>query len=228
MYTLVVVGAGGTGSYFLKEFARYIHHTQKQKEFKKMVIFDGDSVEQKNLMRQSFIKEDIGRNKAVVMAEALNDNFDLKFESYACYLNNKNQLEDVVEGIPLIISCVDNHGCRLLLEDFFHSYNHCIYFDSANEFENGEVVYSYKKDGKVYGPVRSFYFPNILKDDVRTREEMSCEELNNVEPQHIFTNMLAGNLLCTGVSNLLEKKVTPGFAYFNSHTYSSSFIAYCG
>ena len=70
----------------------------------------------------------------------------------------------------------------------------------------------------------------ILSVDGEKRAEKLCEieELNNVEPQHIFTNMLAGNLLCTGVSNLLEKKVTPGCAYFNSHTYSSSFIAYCG
>lgn len=227
MYCLIVVGAGGTGTYFLKEFSRFIHGTDALKNFGKMVIFDGDTVEGKNLARQCFTQEDIGRNKASVMAEVLNDAFSLKWESYATYLTDIKQLDEVTKNFaPVIISCVDNHACRLLLEEFFHKKKTCIYFDSANEFETGECVYSYKKEGNVEGPVRSHYFPDIKEKQHKKVTELSCEELNNVEPQHIFTNMFAGNLLCSGMAKLLEKKHTPGVAYFNAMEPECTFIPY--
>lgn len=227
MYTLIVVGAGGTGTYFLKEFSRFIHGTEALKKFRRMVIFDGDTVEGKNLARQCFQQEDIGRNKAAVMAEVLNDAFDLKWESYTTYLTDMKQLREVVgNDDPILISCVDNHACRLLLEEFFNSKRNCIYFDSANEYETGECVYSYKKDGEVEGPVRSHYFPDIKAKPHKKVTELSCEELNNVDPQHIFTNMFAGNLLCSGMAKLLEKKHTPGVAYFNAMEPECTFIPY--
>ena len=227
MYCLIVVGAGGTGTYFLKEFSRFIHGTDALKKFKSMVIFDGDTVEDKNLARQCFQEDDIGMNKAAVMAEVLNEAFDLKWESFATYLTEKKQLESIVgSSTPILISCVDNHACRLLLEDFFESNKTCIYFDSANEFETGECVYSYKKDGVVEGPVRSHYFPDIKQRQHKKVTELSCEELNNVEPQHIFTNMFAGNLLCSGMTKLLERKHTPGVAYFNAMEPECTFIPY--
>lgn len=225
---MIVVGAGGTGTYFLKEFSRFIHGTSNVGKFINMVIFDGDTVESKNLARQCFCEEDVGRNKAAVMAEVLNEAFGLHFIAHASYLSSLKQLKQVVssDSTPVIISCVDNHACRLLLEEYFDSVKNCIYFDSANEFDTGECVYSYKKDGKVEGPLRSYYFPHIKEEIHKAREEMSCEELNSVAPQHIFTNMFAGNLLCTAMASLLDKKHTPGFAYFNALEHECSFVSY--
>ena len=231
-YVFIIVGAGGTGTYFLKEFSRFIAGTNYEKKIAGMYILDGDCVEKKNLTRQCFIEEDIGRNKAAVMAEILNDSFRLSYVSLNMYLTQKKTLKEIVNGhlsydiktIPVIISCVDNHGCRLLLEDYFNDSKDCIYFDAANEYETGEVVYSYKVDSKVVGPLRSFYFPGIKHQDTRSREEMSCEELNNVSPQHIFTNMKSAHLLLCGVTNLFSGTLTPGFSYFNVFKYESGFV----
>ena len=228
-YDVIVVGAGGTGTYFLKEFSRFIAGNRNaSSKIESLCIFDGDTVEAKNLARQAFDEEDIGRNKASVMAEILNDSFGLEYKAYGCYLTDLSQLKTSSSSIPVIISCVDNHGCRLLLEEYFNRQGSCVYFDSANEFDNGEVVYAFKSNGKVMGPVRSHYFPQIKEGDVRTREELSCEELNNVAPQHIFTNMQAGHLLCVGMANLLSGKMTPGFVYFNSFNYSCNFMPWKG
>lgn len=226
-FALVVLGAGGTGTYFLKEFSRFIHGTKMEDSFDKMIIFDGDSVEEKNLSRQCFIKEDVGRNKAVVMAEALNDAYGLCYKACPSYLTEVSQLTNVIgQKTPVIISCVDNHACRLLLEEFFNASKNCVYFDAANEFDTGEVVYSFKKNGTISGPLRSYYFPDIKENKGKARVEMSCEELNNVSPQHIFTNMFAGNLLCSGMANLLNGKRIPGFVYFNALNYECHFMAY--
>lgn len=231
-YVMIIVGAGGTGTYFLKEFSRFVAGSSYEKQIAGMYILDGDCVEKKNLTRQCFVEEDIGRNKASVMTEVLNGAFQLSFVSLNQYLRDKNTLEELlcnhkrygVKPIPLIISCVDNHGCRLLLEEYFNDSQNCIYFDAANEYETGEVVYSYKLDGKVAGPLRSFYFPGIKKEDTRSREELSCEELNNVSPQHIFTNMKSAHLLLSGVANLFAGTMTPGFSYFNVFKYEAGFV----
>ncbi len=233
-YDLIVVGAGGTGTYFLKEVSRFMSGNGGNDLIKSMHIFDGDTVEEKNLKRQCFTMEDVGRNKAAVMAEILNEAFGMSFVAHPSYVTDISQIEkcfcksnsQLVKTVPLIISCVDNHGCRLLLEKLFEQIPSIVLLDSGNEFSTGEVVYSYKMDGIIYGPVRSYYFPDIKEGDIRNREEISCEELNNVAPQHIFTNMQAGNLLCACVANLFGNKITPGFSYFNALNYETGFRAY--
>lgn len=238
-YSVAVMGAGGTGSYFLKEVSRQISSSNEiKKQLGSMFICDGDTVEAKNLERQCFVMDDVGRNKAAVLGEVLNDTFSLSWQVFPSYIESLEQIEklfpnsyeepkpDTTVTIPVIIGCVDNHGARLLFEKFFEKAYNCIYFDSGNEFENGEVVFSYKLGGKVLGPVRSHYFPEIKEGDTRARSDISCTELNNVAPQHIYTNMMAGLILCSGFSSLLQGEPKPGLVFFNSKTLSSEFIPY--
>ncbi len=222
-FALIVIGSGGTGSYFLKEFSRF--YQGRDDVFSSLFIFDGDTVEEKNLLRQSFIEEDIGLNKACVMAGALNDAFNLNWRAYAKYVTCADDILSVCkEKIPVIVGCVDNHACRMVCEEVFDKSDSCVYIDSANEFSSGEVVFSLKERGMIHGPVRSEYFPEIKEGDLRNREEVSCEELNNASPQHIATNMMAGNILLSGMCNLINGAFKPGVVYFNSASYSSYFV----
>lgn len=230
-YQAVVVGAGGTGTFFLKELSRFLYKSRSS--IKGVHIFDGDRVEERNLYRQCFMPEDIGRSKAAVMAEILGAAFDIPIMAYDAFLTEPGQLKqcrifNIYNSLemPLLIGCVDNHAARMVMEKFFEEEKNCIYFDAANEFETGEVVFSYKRDGVVFGPVRSCYFPELKGEKFQSRSEMSCEELNRAAPQHIFTNMLAGQILCSGVSNLLGGKITPGVAYFNALKYHCDFKSF--
>lgn len=228
-YQFFIIGAGGTGTYFLKEFARFLCANPVSKDIRSLYIFDGDIVEEKNIQRQAFLFDDIGRNKATCMAEILNETFSLDFKAVADYLTQKEQITGFFQrnrAIPVLISCVDNHACRLLLEEIFQDEKDCILLDSGNEFETGEVVYAYKRDGKTYGPPRSYYFPDIKTGDLRDVTQMSCSELNAVAPQHIFTNMLAGNLLLSGINNLFSGVITPGVTYFNAKKYDVAFYPF--
>lgn len=227
-YKICVIGAGGTGGYFLKEFSRFI--SGRNLPINQLLIIDGDVVEEHNLTRQCFTKEDIGSKKAAVLAEVLNDNFSLNWESFPFYLTSKEQLLQYLGSlsdstIPVILGCVDNHGCRLILEDVFRSLENCIYFDSGNEIESGEVVFSYKLKGTQLSPLRSEIFPDLLSGDTRNVTDLSCEELNTILPQHIATNMLAGNILLSVVASLLEKgTLKRGMACFNSMDMNVEFI----
>jgi len=239
-YQILVIGAGGTGTYFLKEFSRYLAGNAKaMKKVLSLSVADGDLVEEKNLARQAFGREDIGQKKAAVMASLLNDCFDLSWNAYSKYLLKTEQIDQMLEKtcnmhsfayknnnvIPVVIGCVDNHACRLMCEDFFCSKDNCIYFDSANEFSSGEIVYASRVNGKTISPMRSQIFPDIKKGDLRNVEEMSCAELNAAAPQHIVVNMHAGLCLLSAVARLLEEDVLmSGVTFFDAINMDSRHI----
>ena len=63
---IIMLGAGGTGGYIAPHLYRLLHTLERPV---KVIIVDGDIVEEKNLIRQNFVASDIGRNKAQVLAE---------------------------------------------------------------------------------------------------------------------------------------------------------------
>lgn len=231
---MVVVGAGGTGTYFLKEVSRFIYALGDHSMIGKMTIIDGDIVERKNLERQCFQEEDIGLFKSSVMADILNCAFSLSWKAKAIFLESKDQLtiekgdafrKEEYITFPVIVGCVDNHACRMVLEDYFNSCKSCIYLDAANEYSSGEIVVALKVNGKVLSPLRSKYFPEIMKKQ-KSRSQMSCTELSAVSPQHICVNMLAGNILLSEFSSICGGKFHGGMVVFDCRNFDMQYIPY--
>lgn len=231
-YHVLVIGSGGTGTYFLKEFSRFLATAPKSvmDSIGSLTVADGDTVESKNLNRQCFSTDDIGCNKAAAFAEALNDmitdvgNAKLRWIPYCQYITELAQFNDIFTksklqncpyytnkseyiAIPVIIGAVDNDACRVLCEQYFEKSDNCYYFDSGNEFSSGECVYAYKIRGKVLSPTKSYYFPCIKTGDLRAVTELSCEELNQSAPQHILTNMVASTQLLSGMMGLFNEEI---------------------
>lgn len=225
-YDLFVVGTGGTGTFFIKEFSRFLYGNRTP--VRRLFLIDGDRVEAKNLERQAFEEEDIGRPKAQVLSEVLEGAFGLRWHALDLYLTREEEIRSLFQEntIPLVVGCVDNHACRLLLEKVFRKEKNIIYLDSANEFTAGEVVIAGKEKGRVKGACRSFYFPDILKGDRRDVTEMSCEELNHASPQHISVNMMAGNVLLSAVCRILDGTEPYGFISFDAEGFSMEFYPY--
>lgn len=202
---IFIVGCGGTGSNYIKELARYLATNKSYLLNAQVVLIDGDVVEEKNLKRQSFIKEDILMNKAEAMALAVNDTYDMLFSYVPEYLASKDHMLHLMKNvygndareeeicIPIIVGCVDNHNCRKILHEVFQEYSDIIYIDAANEFSTGEVVVGVKNNYAVIAQDRAFYFPEVLEDS-KSVLEMSCTELNQVKPQHLVTNLFAANI----------------------------------
>lgn len=240
-YLFVVLGAGGTGGNFAKELVRFLASSKRTDC--KVLLIDGDTVEEKNLIRQPFITGDIGKNKAEVLAGALSETFEgFPVAAYGNYIDDEKALNSLITGcitgrnsvlsspgdyhpslIPVLIGAVDNHACRKIMEQFFSRYSGPVlyYFDAANETSSGEVVFSSIKEGCIFSPPRSFYFPEVLSEKHISRLQMSCEELNNVAPQHIVTNIKAANILLTACCGLINFGVPPkGIVYFDTASFS--------
>mgnify|MGYP003582490143 CR=1 FL=1 len=68
---IVVIGCGGTGSWLIPKLAKTINDANRKNllaEDFELFLIDGDIVELKNIVRQNFVENDIGQNKAAVMA----------------------------------------------------------------------------------------------------------------------------------------------------------------
>ena len=81
---IIVLGAGGTGGYLIPHLYRIAFADDKRNY--RIIICDGDIVEPKNLIRQNFVKQDIGRNKAAVLAERYAGAFGIECEYIRVYI----------------------------------------------------------------------------------------------------------------------------------------------
>lgn len=217
VYDIVVVGCGGTGSHYIKELGRLIYGKHGTGNELRLVLVDGDVVEEKNLVRQAFLMQDIGQNKAQVMAEILDQAYGVQAEYYDRYIDSASDLKKIVreDAAVILVGCVDNHQCRQSMHDFYVESQDCIYMDSANEFSAGEVVVGSRIGGMEMYPDRCQYFPEVLEAKGRKRSEESCEALNVSEPQHVLTNQIAAWILLVNTMKALRGEWAGGVFFFD-------------
>lgn len=233
---IMVIGVGGTGGNYIKELARFIYSLphEEQKNIG-ISIIDGDTVEERNIVRQPFTVYDVGENKAVAMCSAVQEVFGLqKITAFPSYIKSTEQMNhcwyteaeyaDYVwkrqKTLYVIVGCVDNHHARKIMHHYFmkppKDKPYIVYLDSANEESVGEVVIACRSGKKVITPTRKYYYPNIFKGKLKSAFEMSCLEMNEIAPQHLVTNMLAANILLNQTTALLKGKVEGGIIYFDA------------
>lgn len=218
-YDIIIIGCGGTGSHYVKELGRYLFGEKVgSNETYRIVLVDGDIVEEKNLVRQAFLPIDIGRNKAQVMAEILNQTYGILVEYYDGYIDCPKDISMLVrdDTLPVLIGCVDNHQCRQSMHRFFEMQENCIYMDSANEYQGGEVVIGSRIGGIETYPDRAWYFPEVLTEKSIKRSEESCEVLNHAAPQHLLTNQFAAQILLSNTVRLFMEEWPGGIYFFDA------------
>ncbi len=214
---IIVVGCGGTGSHYIKELGRLLYGMKAGNRVS-LILVDGDNVEEENLVRQAFLPQDIGKNKAQVMSEILRQSYGVKSEFYDAYIDGASDLEQLVgkDKMVILVGCVDNHQCRQSMHRFYQARQHCIYMDSANEFSVGEVVVGSRIGGIEMYADRCEYFPEILEAKVQKRSEESCEALNVSSPQHMLTNQLAAWILLVNTQKFLAGEWVGGIYFFDA------------
>lgn len=209
---IIVLGCGGTGGHFLAGLGEFLKSYSSRSNYWNLVLCDGDIVEEHNLKNQAFVASDVGKNKALVMQEGLCEAFGLDMSSIKCYgyIDSVTELLQFCkeDSLNMIVGCVDNHKARQIMHKVFYSLPSCIYIDSGNDYESGQIVTGLRLYGKDYRPPRGFYFPDVLTDKTPTDRELGCGVVNSHSPQHIVTNKKAANILLGFVSWFMQE----GFA----------------
>lgn len=141
---IMLIGAGGTGSYIAANVARLLWHLRETETARipDFYIVDHDVVERKNVGRQNFEFGVIGTNKAQVLAQRYNRAYGLEIRALAQPIQTLN------DGAPsqrqynrqarhtLMIGAVDNHMARQAIR----RYRPGIWIDCGNSFDSGQVV----------------------------------------------------------------------------------------
>lgn len=148
---VVLVGCGGTGSRVIAPLVQVIKQAQAALN-PRLFVVDGDEFESKNLARQNCIERDMGRNKAVVMAERYGAAYDFPIIAHPEMVRNSNEegfinslsKTAIEQGQPpvrntrkLWILCVDSITARIAILSQIGSND--IVIDAGNEDTFGQV-----------------------------------------------------------------------------------------
>lgn len=184
---LYVIGAGGTASYLLPVLARTL---TRDCGIDELIIIDRDVLEEKNVDRQLYSYDDVGKSKAEVLADGLRE-----FTQVEITAVNEWFTEDttIVPG-SFLISCTDNHPARLALLNVCDEHN-CKAVICGNETFSADAYYyqpSYvdsKKDPRVR-------YPEIKTDkqDDPTRPPCNDADALAQNPQLAAANSMSANL----------------------------------
>ena len=133
MNTLVMVGAGGTGTMLLRPLVRYMSVVDP--EFR-LYIIDGDHVEAKNLERQDFGLSQVSMNKAVAALDLFGDPENMV--AVPEYLSEDNMERYIADG-DIVLICADNFTVRKRIEEHCMKLQHCAVINGGNETYSGSV-----------------------------------------------------------------------------------------
>lgn len=202
--TIIINGCGGTGGWFIPKLAKILTDASlKGKLNDKLSIYfcDGDTVSQKNLIRQNFVARDIGKNKAEVLANryasAIPENIKVGYVDK--YIANKeiiasydsivaSKFVDIAtlpflaisnevnpEYSVLVFNFVDNAISRRCIHSYFYQYHRrSLVLDAGNNLYNGQVYVSSYENESFNRQLPSNYYLNNL-DELKDNEFIKLE-----------------------------------------------------
>ena len=160
--SIVLIGAGGTGSRLMPPLAQLIrtcirtHNPTAWMERLPLFVVDGDEVEEKNLLRQNFIRKDVGKNKASVVASRYANAFDIPIYSSNQFIkegvnlkwNGADPSVRLSFANSLVILAVDSAQARRDILDYIvrgpvgiGETGKCFVIDAGNEDAFGQVKF---------------------------------------------------------------------------------------
>lgn len=220
---VVVVGCGGTGGYVVGPLARMIrvYNERNRQSYSRLpgvalILSDGDVVEEKNLQRQHFIRTDLGRNKAEVMAARYASALGMEIQTLPEYIESKDAFASMPRtgNATVVIGCVDNNASRRVIHEWFVAGGpDKFWIDSGNEEESGQVICGFRPQRYAGFGQRPFslpsvveIYPELLEGDAKFNSELSCAELAESAPQNMMANVTAATLVLNFVQKILYRK----------------------
>jgi len=212
---IIMLGAGGTGGHVAPHLYRLLHTLER---YVKVIVCDGDIVEEKNLVRQNFISADLGKNKAQVLAERYASAFGLEVSYIPEFIEDESRLAELAvpdtypgspysyekqEGLSILIGCVDNNRSRQLCHNVFKAARSLIYIDSGNGEYTGQVICGIRRGGRTYYKPVGDTYPDVLADTDKFPTQLSCAEAAVSEPQSIVANIMAATAVVSYIYNIL-------------------------
>lgn len=153
---VIIIGAGGVGSYLLPTLLRTIRNHDAPEDSPVVTIYDGDKLELRNMERQLFDHTDVGSFKAGALVK--------KYKGYYPQLVAVDRYFSGQEDIgpdTVIFVCVDNHPGRMRALNACDMHT-CKALLCGNGYTDAEAMfYSPAWKGTPLDP--RVYYPDIAK-----------------------------------------------------------------
>lgn len=186
LHRLVMVGAGALGNWLAYALMHdWIAHSAEE-----LIIIDRDRIEYSNLNRQVFFtREDVGKSKALRLAEHLNPAFPgIHVRGITDHVESESFFSATDRLPTMILSCVDSWRTRALL-------NRIAVKDRIPLLNGGTDPWSCNIYG--YFPEKTPCLNCVLSVTRRAEAETEATSCAAVEPSVVFTNMIAAGLMAT-------------------------------
>ncbi len=205
-FIFIVIGCGGIGGSVASELPKFIMNSRH-----KMLIIDGDIVEEKNCKRQPYQNQHIGLNKARALAKKINSFYNIDCLFYDKYLTDC-ELDILAkkyhEYIPIFVGCVDNDATRKLIEQTYNKQDRSILIDGANSEYEGNVYVSYKKDNVLRGPIRGQVYD--LSNDINPGLKGCEQQIAEGAIQFLITNRKVATVMLEHIHAILTNQIKVG------------------
>lgn len=176
-----IIGAGGVGSWLLPSVCMLVGH-------KNVTVFDGDTLETKNLNRQLFTLDDIGSNKAEALAKKYQCQSVPQYFAYG-------KLDNLRRWDVLLVAA-DNNAARHAAWMECNEKG-CPMIVGANEVTSAEAYY-YERSLKETDRDPAVYYPELTTDtsDDPRHAAIGCTgEVQRTNRQLVSANFMAASLM---------------------------------
>jgi PRTRC genetic system ThiF family protein len=151
---IYVIGTGGTGSYMANNVASLARRLIDGGKRVRLTLVDPDRVEPKNLTRQNFAEQQLGRPKVEATAELISGRYRLEVTAVPEPFTSK-MISSTYGQMVILVGCVDNFRARQAIAEALHDLNHYLpqarrdrqlpsrpmawWLDSGNSEDAGQV-----------------------------------------------------------------------------------------
>ena len=171
---IVVVGLGGIWSRLWLNVGDLACFTEASP--KRMILVDGDEVEEKNLSRQGFIRSDLKRTKASVYEDRMRRRYpELSVRGVGEFLTPKN-MSDIISDRSIVVTCLDNNDTRRQVSEHAQTLRDVAVIQGGNELWDGTSYLYVRAEGEDKVIPMEKKHESVAKPKDKNPGEMSCEE----------------------------------------------------
>jgi len=194
---LVLVGAGGTGSHIATGLAALSLELTARGTACTVDIVDPDKVERKNIGRQLFCAADLGKFKAVVLAERLRGAYRLPAAEIPAPFSAP-MVAPAARTLTVIVGAVDNPAARAEMAAAVERGAGSVWWlDAGNENHSGQVALGNALQvAPALGFVDSLPAPHVVYPDLvaapkAKKRAASCADATAEGTQGLMVNRMA-------------------------------------
>jgi molybdopterin/thiamine biosynthesis adenylyltransferase len=182
-----IIGAGGTASYLLPVLVRSI---TVDSEIDEVIVIDRDELEEKNVERQNYEFDDVGKGKAEVVVNALRDHCRVPIKAVCDWFTE----DALLEHNSFIVSCTDNHPARLAVLRACDEFNCKAVICGNEDYSADAYYYEPKFEGTPMDPRVRYDAINTDRTDDPTRPPCNDADALEATPQLAAANSMSATL----------------------------------